>query len=308
MAELNYKHLHYFWVVARNGTIARASEQLNLTPQTISGQLGQFEEVLGQRLFARSGRRLELTDTGRAVLGYAEEIFTLGEALKSMLAQGPGARPQQFRVGVSDFLPKAIVFRLIEPARMLPEPMRLICREGRLSTLLADLAIHKLDVVLSDSPMPANVEVRGFSHLLGESGLSFFASASVAAQFPGEFPKRLDGAPILLPGEDTVVRTRLLNWLATVGVRPRIVGEFEDSALLKAFGEAGAGVFAAPTVTASDVERQYDVELIGSTQAVRQPFYAISVERRIRHPAVLAIREAAAKSLGDGVVTDAHEA
>ena len=307
MTELNYKHLHYFWVVAKNGTIARASEQLHLTPQTISGQLGQFEEVLGQRLFARIGRRLELTDTGRAVLAYAEEIFTLGEALKSMLEQGPGARPQQFRVGVSDFLPKAIVFRLIEPARMLPEPMRLVCREGRLSTLLADLAIHKLDVVISDSPMPSNVDVRGFSHLLGESGMTFFSSPQQAAHFRDDFPRSLDGAPMLLPGEDTVVRARLLQWLATVGVRPRIVGEFEDSALLKAFGEAGAGIFAVPTVTVGDVERQYVVEQIGSTLAVRQPFYVISVERRIRHPAVLAIREAAALSLGDSAAGSAGD-
>lgn len=298
MPALNYKHLHYFWVVAKAGGIARASERLHLTPQTISGQLSLFEEVLGYKLFNRVGRRLELTDSGNTILSYAEQIFTLGEELEGVLRHGSVGRPMQFRVGVSDIVPKSIVFRLLEPALLMPEPVRIVCREGKLSSLLGELAVHRLDAVLSDSPMPDNVDVRGYSHLLGESGFTFFAPEKLVPSLTGAFPRSLDGAPMLLPGEDTVVRTRLIQWFKKEGVRPRIVGDFDDSALLMAFGEAGAGIFPAPSVTEQDVMQQYAVVRVGYVPAVTQQFYLISVERRLTHPALVAINSVASNGLG----------
>lgn len=293
MSALNYKHLYYFWVVAKAGGIARASERLHLTPQTISGQLSLFEDVLGYKLFNRVGRRLELTDSGQTILSYADQIFTLGEELESVVRQGTVGRPMQFRVGVSDIVPKSIVFRLLEPALLMPEPVRIVCREGKLSNLLGELAVHRLDVVLSDSPMPDNIDVRGYSYLLGESGFTFFASKSLVPSLSGTFPQSLDGAPMLLPGEDTVVRSRLMRWFENEGIRPRIVGDFDDSALLKAFGHAGAGIFPVPSVTEQDVMRQFDTVPIGRLPSLTQQFYVISVERRLSHPAVLAIRDGA---------------
>lgn len=297
MGLLNYKHLHYFWAVAKAGGIARAGERLHVTPQTISGQISLFEEVLGHKLFTRVGRRLELTDAGRAALSYADEIFTLGEELEDVLRHRPGGRLLQFRVGVADVVPKSVTYRLLEPALRLPEPLRMVCHEGKLAGLLADLAVHRLDIVLADSPMPANVDVRGYSHLLGECGLTFFATAALARRRKGGFPRCLDGAPLLLPGEDAVVRSKLMRWFDKEQIRPQIVGEFDDSALLKAFGQAGAGVFAAPSAIAQQVRRQYGVVAIGSTEAVTEQFYAISVERRLTHPAVVAISSAARQDL-----------
>lgn len=293
MASLNYKHLHYFWVVAKSGGIARASERLHLTPQTISGQITMFEDLLGYRLFARVGRRLELTDAGRVALSYADEIFSLGEELTEVLRQKPTGRPQQFRVGVCDIVPKSIASRLLEPALRMAEPVHIHCREGKLAGLLADLAVHRLDIVLSDSPMPGNVNVHGFNHLLGESGFTFFASTALAMAHPGPFPRCLHGAPLLLQGEDTVIRTRLVQWFEKEGIQPRIIGDFDDTALLKAFGETGLGIFAALTVTEDEVCEKYHVKVIGRTNAVRQQFFVISVERRLSHPAVVAISNAA---------------
>ena len=293
MAALNYRHLHYFWAVAKAGSMARASERLHVTAQTISGQLGLFEDVLGCKLFARVGRRLELTDAGRTALSYAEEIFALGEELEEALRHPPGGRPLQFRVGVADVVPKSVAYRLLEPALRLPEPLRIVCREGKLAGLLADLAVHRLDIVLADGPMPAGVNVRGYSHLLGECGLTFFATAALARRRKDGFPRCLDGAPLLLPGEDAAVRPKLMRWFDKERIRPRIVGEFDDGALLKAFGEAGAGIFALPSVIARQVRRQYGVVAIGGTEAVTEQFYAISVERRLTHPAVVAISSAA---------------
>jgi LysR family transcriptional activator of nhaA len=296
MSGLNYKHLYYFWTVAREGGVARAGARLNLTPQTVSGQLGLFEEALGHRLFVRVGRRLELTDYGRAALSYADDIFALGEELQQVLRLGPGAgRPRQFRVGVADIVPKSIAFRLLEPALRAGEPLRIACREGKLAGLLADLAVHRLDIVLSDSPVPPNVDVRGYNHLLGESGFSFFAAGGVATD--GAFPRLLDGAPLLLPGEDTALRARFAQWFERQGIGPRVIGEFDDSALMKAFGEAGTGIFPAPTVTEDEVCRQYGVRVLGRTRDVTQQFFAISVQRRLTHPAVVAISEAAHKEL-----------
>lgn len=297
MATFNYKHLHYFWVVAKAGGIARASERLHLTPQTISGQLGQFEDLLGFKLFNRVGRRLELNDTGRMVLSYADEIFALGEELEDVVRNNPGGRPLQFRVGIADAVPKSIAYSLLEPAVRLPESMRIVCREANLTTLLADLAVRRLDIVVADSPMPANVDVRCFNHLLGECGVTFFAKPTLARRYKDGFPGNLDGAPFLLQGEHAAVRPRLMRWFETRQVRPRIVGEFDDGALLSAFGEAGTGIFTAPSVIASQVKKQYGAVAIGSTNEVTERFYAISVEHRLTHPAVVAIRSAARQKL-----------
>ena len=297
MGSLNFKHLRYFWVVAKAGGITRASERLNLTPQTISGQVSLFEDVLGYKLFIRVGRRLELTDAGRVALSYADEIFTLGEELEGVLRNPAEGRPLQFSVGVADAVPKVVAYRLLEPAMRLPEPLRIVCREGKLASLLADLAVQRLDIVIADAPMPPAVNVKGFNHLLGECGLTFFATAKLARKHKGSFPRLLDGAPLLLPGEHAAVRPRLIRWLDGQRIHPRIVGEFDDGALLKAFGRAGAGIFAAPSAIAEQVRRQYGVVAIGRTGAVTEAFYAISVERRLTHPAVVAITSAARKVL-----------
>lgn len=297
MAALNYKHLHYFWAVAKAGSITRASERLHVTPQTISGQLSLFEGVLGKALFNRSGRNFELTEAGQLTLNYANEIFSLGEELEDALHHRPGGRPPQFRVGVTDAVPKSLAYRLLEPAGRIPEPPRIICREGKVASLLAELAVHRLDIVIADSPMPRSLDIRGFSHLLGECGLTFFATAELAQQHPAPFPRCLDGAPLLLSGEDVAVRPRLTRWFRDRGIRPRITGEFDDSALMSAFGQAGAGIFAAPTAIAELLMQQHGVVSIGETVEVIEQFYAISVERKLTHPAVLAISRAAQQEL-----------
>lgn len=297
MSSINYKHLHYFWVVAKAGSIARASEQLHLTPQTISGQLSLFESVQGEQLFKKSGRNLELTEAGRLVLSYAEEIFSLGQELEQVLHHRPTERTVQLRVGVSDAVAKAVAYRLLEPALALPQTLRINCREGKLEYLLAELAMHKLDIVITDTPMPPTVNVRGFTHQLGECGISFFATKALLQEYPAPFPACLDGAPLLLPGEDSALRSKLMHWLNAQQLHPRIAGEFDDSALMSAFGQAGAGFFAAPSAIADMVMRQYDVQLLGSTDEIKEQFYAISVQRKLTHPAVLAISRAAQKTL-----------
>lgn len=290
---INYKHLHYFYVVANEGSIARASESLHLTPQTISGQLSLLEENLGEALFNRVGRSLELTETGRLALSYANEIFSLGGELEEVLHNVPDNRPLVFKVGVADVVPKSIAYRLLAPSLELNDTVRIVCRENSIESLLAELALHKLDLVISDGPIPQNVNVRGYNHLLGECGISFFAVPELANELTENFPQSLKGAPLLLPGESTVVQSRLLKWLGKLRIHPRIVGEFDDSALMKTFGQAGAGVFIAPTPIAAEVEKQYGVVVIGKIDEVREQFYAISVERKISHPAVVAITETA---------------
>lgn len=297
MSGLNYKHLRYFWTVAKAGGIARACERLHLTPQTISGQLSAFESALGHKLFVRVGRRLELTEAGRMVLSYADEIFTVGEELEDMLRHQGSGMPLLFKVGVVDSVPKSVAYRLLEPSVCLPEPLRIVCREGKFASLLADLAIHRLDLIIADGPMPPGLSIRGFNHLLGECGLTFFATPGLARLHKARFPDCLDGAPMLLPGEEAAVRAGLMQWLESVAVRPKVVGEFDDGALMKAFGQAGIGVFAAPSAIAEEVRKQYGVVAIGSTTAVTERFYAISVERRLTHPAVVAISSAARKEL-----------
>lgn len=294
---INYKHLHYFWAVAKAGGVTRASERLHLTPQTISGQLSLFEEVLGEKLFKRTGRGFELTETGLMMLSYADEIFSLGKELEEVLHHRTPGRPMQFSVGITDSVPKTLAYQLLEPAMQVPQTPRIICREGKVADLLAELAVHRLDIVIADSPMPRNIDVRGYSHLLGECGITFFATKELAKQHAEAFPQCLNNAPMLLPGEDVAVRPRLLRWFSDKQIRPRITGEFDDSALMQAFGQAGAGIFAAPSAIAEQVMRQYEVVRIGTTEEVIEQYYAISVERKLTHAAVVAISRAARQEL-----------
>lgn len=290
---INYKQLHYFWAVAKTGSIVRAGEQLNLTPQTISGQIGLLENALGVELFRRAGRRLELTETGRLALSYAEQIFQVGGELEQALRNHPGDRHVLFRVGIADVVPKTIAYHLLAPAMALPEPVRIVCREDKLERLLAELAIQRLDLVIADSPMSSEMNVKGYNHKLGECGITFFATRKLAAVHGSDFPRGLHGAPMLVPGENSIVRGRLMRWFGEQQLQPRIVGEFDDSALMKAFGQSGIGIFIAPSVIADEVRRQYGVEVIGRTDDVSERFYAISVERRLTHPAVVAVNDAA---------------
>jgi LysR family transcriptional activator of nhaA len=260
---INYKHLHYFWAVAREGGIARASERLHLTPQTISGQLSLLEGHLGVALFTRVGRNLELTETGRLVQSYADEIFSLGGELEEVIHQLPDGRPQSFRVGVVDVVPKSIAHRILAPALQMPEPVRMICREASLDTLLAELAVHRLDLVLADRPIPSTVSTRGFSHKLGECVVSFFATKKLKKKLNGDFPRCLDGAPLLLPSSGTQLRSGIDQWLDKHRLHPRMIAEFDDSALMKVFGQEGAGIFIAPAAIEAEVEWQYQVAAIG---------------------------------------------
>lgn len=297
MAALNYKHLRYFWMVARSGSIAKAAEQLHLTPQSISGQLTEFADTLGVDLFRRVGRRLELTDTGHRVLRHAEDIFNAGDALLEVVKDQAATRMTSFRIGVSDSVSKTVACRLVAPALSLAEPTRLICREGRLAALLADMAVHKLDLIIADRAMPSHLSVRGYNHLLGESELGAFAAPTVVQSLKGAFPECLNNVPLLLPGEDFAIYARLMQWLHTQVPRLQIVGEFDDSAMLKAFGQSGAGLFFAPAAIADTICAQYRVQLIGTIPSLREQVYAITTERRISHPATQAIRDAARETL-----------
>jgi LysR family transcriptional activator of nhaA len=290
---VNYKHLHYFFVVAKEGSIARASEVLHLTPQTISGQLGVLEEYLDEELFSRSGRNLVLTETGRLVLSYADEIFSLGGELEERVRNLPAERQLIFKVGIADVIPKSIAYRLLAPALQLSESIRIICREGDTKALLGELALHKLDLVIADEPIPRNINVRGYNHSLGGCGVSFFAVPDLVKTLTDDFPKCLNGAPLLLPGEMNAVRNHLIQWLDELHIYPRVIGEFDDSALMKAFGKGGAGIFIAPSAIAEEVADQYGVNIIGHTDKVYEQFYAISFERKITHPAVAAINNSA---------------
>lgn len=291
---MNYKHLHYFLQVAKLGGVLRASEKLHLSPQTISGQIQLLEEDFGTPLFTKSGRGLALTDVGRMVLGYAEDIFSTGAELEAAVRDRPRkGNLLEFRVGVVDAVPKTIACRLIEPASQLPEPVRIVCREWKLDTLLGELAMHRLDLVISDAPIPSTVSVRAFNHRLGSCGVSFFAAPSVLASGAGKFPGCLDGAPLIMPAEDSAVGQRLRAWLQEKSLHPRLVGECDDSALAKEFGRRGMGVFVGPTVLERNIEKQYGVRALGSTPDVMEEFFAISVERRITHPCVAAITQAA---------------
>lgn len=295
---MNYKHLHYFLQVAKLGGVHRASERLHLSPQTISGQIQSLEESLGTPLFAKSGRGLALTEAGRMVLGYAEDIFSIGAELEAAVREHPHrGKPLEFRVGVADAVPKAVACRLIEPASQLPEPVRIVCREWKLDMLLGELALHRLDLVISDAPIPSAVSVRAFNHRLGSCGVSFFAAPSLLESCGKRFPACLDGAPMLMPAVESAVGQRLRTWLQAQSLHPRVVGECDDSALAKEFGRLGMGIFVGPTVLERDIEKQYGVRALGATSEVVEEFFAISVERRITHPCVTAITEAARTEL-----------
>lgn len=298
---LNLNQLRCFWAVARAGGIHRASEQVHLTPQTLSGQISKLEETLGVPLFEREGRRLVLTDTGRLALSYAEDIFRATGELENVLRQRPGheGRRTLFRVGIADVVPKSVIYRLLAPALSLPEPVRLVCREDKLPRLLAELAIHELDLVIADAPHPPGLDVKCYSHALGSSGVAFLASPAVVASLPAGsgFPLSLAGAPLLLPGLDSALRGPLLRWLNDAGVQPQVAGEFEDGALMKAFGQAGAGVFPVPAAIAGEVCAQLGVTEVGRTEELREQFHAITVERRVSHPATVAVIEAARDQL-----------
>lgn len=293
MRGLNYNHLYYFWTVAKEGGVARASESLHLTPQTISGQLRLLEDALGGKLFTRAGRKLALTERGRLAYNYADEIFRLGSEMRETLGGRSAGQHLAFTVGIVDVVPKMIAYRLLEPAFHIEVPVRIVCREGKLDALLADIAVHKLDMVLADTPLGTGTPVRAFNHFLGECGITFFAARKLAPSYRRGFPKSLNGAPMLLPATNTALRGALGQWLDQQEIHPRVAGEFEDSALMKAFGQAGVGVFIAPSVIEDEVMRQYDVKPVGRVESVRERFYAISAERRLRHPAVVAVSNAA---------------
>lgn len=293
MDWMNYHHLLYFWLVAREGSLARASAELRLAQSTVSKQVHLFEGMLGHRLFAKDGRKLALTDSGRVVFRYAEEIFGLGREMMDTLRDRPVGRPMIVTVGVADVVPKLIAERVLAPALDPAGMVRLICREDKPDRLLAELALHELDVVLSDSPASPSVRVRAFSHQLGESEVGFFGRSDLARKYCRGFPASLDGAPLLLPTENTVLRKSLDQWFESEGLRPRIVGEFEDSALLKVFGLRGAGIFPASLVISDDVQAQYKARFIGAAPGIKERLYAVTVDRRIKHPAVVAICEAA---------------
>ncbi len=291
---MNFKHLYYFWVTARAGGIMRAGEQLHTTPQTISGQIKLLEDWLGRDLFRKSGRQLELTDHGRLALGYADQIFSLGQDLETALRQVRGAQKRlDFRVGVSDSVSKSVAYRLLEPALSLDQPVKLLASEGKFDDLLAQLALHRLDLVIADEPMPKRVSVKAFNHALGRSDMSFFCTSGLKARVKGPFPGCLDGLPMLVPGPTSSVRRQLEGWFARHRLVPVIVGEFDDAALMKAFGREGQGVFMAPSVLDEETCAQFDASVIGRTDELVEEFYAVSVERRISHPCVLAITDAA---------------
>ncbi len=295
---MNYKHLKYFMQVARAGSVTRASEQLHLTPQTISGQIQLLEEAVGTPLLAKSGRGLVITDAGRLVLGYAEQIFSLGAELEEAVREHPGdAHKLEFRVGVVDAIPKSIAYRLVELATLLPDPVHMVCREWPLDKLLAELALHRLDLVISDSSIPATVSVRAFSHHLGTSGVSFFAAPDLIKRCASGFPYCLDRAPLLMPGEDSAVGQRLRSWFQTKSLHPRIVGEFDDSALAEEFARRGAGILVGPTVLSREIEKRLGVKALGDAAGVVADFFAITVERRITHPCVIAITQSARSEL-----------
>jgi len=295
--KLNLKHLRYFWTVASQGSIARAAETLFLTPQTISGQLTELEKQVGSKLFQRDGRQLVLTDTGRLVFSYADEIFRLGLELQDVLAGRTPGSVITLKVGVAMVVPKLLAYRVLEPVLQMPERVNLICHEAPLVDLLADLSVHKLDVVLADVPINPTLNIRAYNHPLGESGITFFGVARQADALRKHFPASLDAAPMLMPSEASSLRRNLESWFERQGIEPLVVAEFEDRALMKAFGERGIGVFTSPTAVEDDVLSKYGVEVIGRTDEIKERFYLISPERRIKHPAVTAITEAARSEL-----------
>lgn len=291
---MNFKHLHYFWAAAKAGGIVRAGQQLHITPQTLSAQIKLLEDALGCRLLQKSGRGVELTPEGHTALSYADQIFSLGAELEAAVSsKGQAGRSLNFRVGIADSVPKAIAYRLLEPALGVPEQVRLICHEGNFRDLLAQLSVHRLDLVVADEAMSKQTSVKAFNHTLGTTAMSFFIAAGLKGALNGPFPDCLDGAPMLVQGSSSAMRQRLDLWLAEHRLRPRLIGEFDDAALLKAFGGEGRGVFMSPSVLEEETCAQYGVEVLGRAPELIEEFFAVSPERRITHPCVAAITLAA---------------
>lgn len=297
MDWLNYHHLYYFWSVVKEGGVSAAARKLRLAQPTVSGQLKALEDSFGEKLFTRSGRKLVLTEVGNVVYRYADEIFSLGRELQDAVKDRPTGRPLRLTVGVSDAVPKLIAFRLLEPALHLGQKIRITVNEGPADRLLAALATHAYDLVIADAPLGSGSTVRAFSHLLGETAISFFAAKGLAGRLAKGFPQSLSGAPLLMPADNSALERSLSRWLEQNGLRPEVVGDFQDNALLQTFGQAGLGVFPAPTAIEEQVRLQYGVEVVGRVDELRDRFYAITVDRRIKHPAVVAISEAARTAL-----------
>jgi LysR family transcriptional activator of nhaA len=289
MDWLNYHHLYYFWLVTREGGLVQAAKKLRLAHPTVSAQVKALEESLGEKLFEKNGRRLVLTEMGRVVYDYAEEIFALGKDLVDTVKGRPTGRPLRLRVGIAEVVPKLIARQLLLPARRLETKVTILCREDKTVRLLSELGSHELDVVISDQPIPSGSLIKAYNHLLGECGVTLFARKELAARYRRGFPKSLNGAPLLLPSEGTELRRSLDQWFDETLILPKIEAEFDDSALMKVFGQDGAGVFPIPSAIEDKVREQYHVEVVGRVDDVRAHFYAISVERKIRHPAVAAI-------------------
>lgn len=290
---MNHKHLFYFWKVAKAGSIAKAADAIAITPQTLSGQISLLEKNLDTELFAKQGRSLVLTEAGKLALEYADELFALSAELEAVIKHHPKGRPSEFRVGVSDAVPKSLAYRLLQPAIGGEPPTRIICREWQLDRLLGQLAVHQLDLVISDSPIPPSYSVRAYNHHLLESGLSFLAAPGLIASSPATFPDCLNALPLMLPGEDSAIRSSLEPWFERKRIRPRIVGEFDDTALMAAFGRAGTGIFPVPSIAEEEFIASGELGVIGRTKEVTANYYAISVERRLTHPCVVAITRSA---------------
>jgi LysR family transcriptional activator of nhaA len=296
--DMNYKHLLYFWTVARLGGVVKAGEHLHVTPHTVSGQIQLLEAHFGRPLFAKQGRKLVMTETGELAFRYAQDIFSLGSELEQVLRLPPGTRrPAELRVGIADAVPKLVASRLLEPALGGSQPFKVICREWKLDNLLAELAVHHLDLVLSDRPLPPALSVNAFNHRLGGSSVGFYAVPEVARGLKGKFPALLDGAPLLMPSTDSAMGMRLAQWLGKHKLRPRVVGEFDDSAMVKTLGQQGHGVFTAPMVLDEQMRSEYRAALLGEASDLVEDFFVITVERRITHPGVAAITDAARQGL-----------
>ena len=289
MEWLNYHHLYYFWNVARVGTVSGAAEELHLARTTISAQIRELEKSAGAKLFRKSGRYLELTEFGQHVFQYAEEIFSIGRELADFMRTGQPSMTKKFVVGMPDVVPKLIAFELLKPAIEHPDGFHIVCHEGKLHDLMADLALHRLDLIISDAVAPPNVDVKAYSHRLGECGLSFLAVPELAKKYRRKFPWSLNAAPVCFPTDHTAVRRSLNHWLDDNDIHPRVVAEFEDSALLKVFGQSGLGIVPVPKAIEKEVRVQYGMQLVGRVPEVIDRFFAISVEKRVHHPAVLAI-------------------
>ena len=289
MTPINYNHLYYFYTVATEGGITKASNILHLTPQTISGQITSFEAQIGVELFDRKGKKLILSEMGQMIFSYAEEIFQLGDELKNVIKTQEPAHWLTFTVGVSGVIPKVLAFQLLNPVLNMEESVRLICREGDQDSLLAELAINKLDLVLTDQPLPMGSHIKAYNHRLTESGFTFFAVRKLATACRKGFPYSLTGNPFLMQGKNTAVRQRLSNWFEKHNIMPNIIAEFDDTALMKSFGQEGFGVFAAPTLIEETIMSQYHVKVVGRTEEITEHYYVISPERRLKHPAILEI-------------------